>query len=84
MDAYYKVTVTYPNGKSEEIEENFKTGQDALSFGKTILGQIPFNRGFKGSLVDEFGDKSYADPYFMIVKVDGKKRKIVYDSRYPD
>ena len=84
MDAYYKVSVTYPNGKTEEIEENFKTGQDALGFGKTILGQIPHNQGFHESIVDEFGGKHFAEPYFMIIKIDGKKHKIVYDSRYPD
>ncbi len=84
MEAYYKVMVTYPSGKTEEVDDTFKTGQEALEFGKTILGQIPFNEGFHSSAVDEFGDKEYIDPYFEIVKVTDGKGKIVFDSRYPD
>ena len=84
MDAYYKVLVTYPNGKTEEIEDSFKSGQEALEFGKTILGQIPYNAGYHDAATDVFGDKVFKQPYFMIEKVGGGKRKIVYDSRYPD
>ncbi len=83
MNAYYKVSVTYPDGRTEEIEDIFKTGQDALQFGETILGQIPFNRGFHGSAIDDFGDKTYIEPYFSIRKFEGDKHHIVYDSRYP-
>lgn len=75
MDVYYKVSVTYPNGRTEEIDDTFKTARDAVEFGETILAQIPFNSTFHDQAEEAF------DPYFSVKRVDGKDRKLVYDSR---
>ncbi len=81
MHAYYIVSVTYPNGKTEEIEDVYHTVEDAIEFGEQMLAQIPANAGFHSKSHDVFGDETYTQPYFLIKKVDGSTRTWVYDSR---
>lgn len=84
MDKYYRVVFVYPDGHIEEIEENFTAGRDALDYGNNLIIQVQNTEGvFRGVSADDedFGMKEKIDPYFMIIEVNGKKRRLVYDSR---
>ena len=81
MDKYYKVQISYPNGKVEVIEEDFERGAEALEYGNSLLAQIASNQGFHGGVIDEFGDETFKEPYFFIIEVNGEKQAVVYDSR---
>ena len=84
MDKYYRVVFVYPDGHIEEIEESFTLGRDALDYGNNLIVQVQNSEDvYRGIIVDdeEFGAKEKIDPYFMIVEVNGKKRRLVYDSR---
>ena len=83
MEKIYIVQVTYPDGHSEQIEETFKSGREALEYGGGILSQIAATEQFHGrNAIDEFGDEVKKEPYFIIIEVNGKKRSVVFDSRY--
>lgn len=76
MDKYYKVVMVYPDGHIEEIEEAFKSGEDALEYGNRLLAEIPNMERYRSAF-----DEEKRDPYFMIVEVNNKKTKLVYESR---
>ena len=75
MQVIYKVQMTYPSGRVEVIEEDFKTGKDALEYGNSMLAQIAQTEQFHGGFSDE-----KKEPQFYIIEIKGKKRKVVYDS----
>lgn len=75
MGIIYKVQITYPNGRVEVIEEDFKTGKDALEYGNSMLAQIAQTEKFHGGFSD---DKQEAR--FYIIEIKGKKQRVVYDS----
>lgn len=82
MEKYYKVVFVYPDTHVEEIEEQFKTGTEALEYGNGLITQVKNTEGtFKGTEVDEFGFKEKIEPYFMILEIKGKKYRLVFDSR---
>ena len=83
MEKYYKVVFVYPDGHIEEIEEQFKTGAEALEYGNGLIAQVNNTEGvFRGSDDDdEFGFKEKIDPYYMILEIKGKKYRLVFDSR---
>ena len=81
MDKYYKVQISYPNGKVEVIEEDFERGADALEYGNSLLAQISSNQGFHEGAIDEFGEETLKEAYFFIIEVVGEKQAVVYDSR---
>ena len=81
MITLFRVTVTYPNGKTEEIDDTFRTLDAAISYGKALLGQIPSNAGYKGKSQTIFGEKKTVKSYFVIHKCEGRAREQVYDSR---
>ena len=76
MEKIYKVVFTYPDGHIEEIEDEFKSGADALECGNCILAQIPNTERYRNPF-----DVEKKEPGFSIVEVVGKKRKIVYNSK---
>ena len=76
MEKIYKVVFTYPDGHIEEIEDEFKSGADALECGNGILAQIPNTERYRNPF-----DVEKKEPGFSIVEVVGKKRKIVYNSK---
>lgn len=83
MEKQYVVQVTYPDGHTEQIEEIFKSGREALEYGAGILSQIAATEQFHGrNAIDEFGDEVKKEAYFIIIEVVGKKHSVVYDSRY--
>jgi len=74
---YYRVDVVFPDGHIEEINNHFTKAADAVEFGNGMLIQISNNERFHGG--DAFEERH--DPYFLVVEMDGKKRRLVYDSR---
>lgn len=76
MEKFYRVIFVYPDGHLEDIDDTFKTGADALECGNTIMAQISSTEQYRSAYSE---DKK--DPYFMIVKIKGKKRTLVYDNR---
>lgn len=83
MDTIYKIVFVYPDGHLEDIEETFRTGAEALDYGQNLLGQVHNTEGVlnRRAISDVFDEVKSIDPYFMIVKVNGKKYHLVYDSR---
>ncbi len=84
MTKYYKVIFVYPDGHIEEIDDQFNNGKDALNYGNNLFVQVKntedvFQRG--DSSDDAFGFKGKIEPYFMIVETNGKKHRLVFDSR---
>ena len=72
MIAYFKLTVSYPDGGVEEIEQDFHSLREAVEYGEALLGQIPSNAPFKG--------RSGFEPRFRVARVDDSGRKVVFDS----
>lgn len=77
MEKIYKVVFVYPDGHIEEIEEAFNEGRDALEYGNNLLNQVLHTEQYKNPFED-----NKQDPYFMIVEVNGKKMKMVFESKH--
>ena len=77
MEKIYKVVFVYPDGHIEEIEEAFNEGRDALEYDNNLLNQVLHTEQYKNPFEE---DKH--DPYFMIVEVNGKKFKMVFESKH--
>ena len=74
MEAYYTIDFTYPDGHVETLFQEFATRRDAQDFGFNMLNQVAATERFHGG-------ESVIDPYFIIIKPEGKTRVTVYDSR---
>lgn len=83
MDKCFKLEVSYPDSHIEEIEENFGTLEDAVAFGKTILGQIAYTERYHkrrgGDLFEEAPKPQ--KPFIVVCEIVEGKRKIAFDSR---
>ena len=73
--------MTYPDGHSENISESFKTIDEAVAYGSSMLGQIMYTEQYHAH--DEFGPE-LIHPYFSVIETDNGKRKIVYNSKIMD
>ena len=74
----YVVSVTYPDGHTEEIEDMiYRHLDDAVMAGKNILGQVAYTEKTHST------GKHYSagDEYFVVRRVMGQERTIVFDSR---
>ena len=82
MDKYYKLVFVYPDGHIEEVDEIFYAGQEALDYGNNLLGQVTHTEKVlnRRANSDIFEERTSTEPYFMIVEIKGKKRRLVYDS----
>ena len=78
---FYHVEVVFPDGHIEDINNHFTVLRDAVEFGNGMLAQIASNEHLRARDIDIFDERESVDPYFMVVEVKGKKRKLVYDSR---
>ncbi|MBQ9457909.1 MAG: hypothetical protein IJU64_05335 [Bacilli bacterium] len=84
MEKRYKLVFVYPDGHIEEIDDAFKSGRDALEYGDNLLGQVHNTEKFRDHSsvdVEDFFGKKPMDPYYMIVEINNKKYRMVYDSR---
>ena len=83
MEKYYKVVFVYPDGHIEEIQDQFQNGRDALDYGNNLIAQVKNTEGVfhRASYeLDEFGFEKKQEAHFMIVEMNGKKYRLVYDS----
>ena len=76
----YRVLMTYPNGKVEEIQEVFAGLDEARQYATRLLNQVGFNSSFKDVLEDDNGRKN-VKPYFVITAKKDGESMIVFDSR---
>ena len=60
---YYKITINYPNGGVEELDQIFRDLKEAIDYGNGLLAQIPGNAPYKG--------KNAMSAYFVVIKVEG-------------
>ena len=72
--AAYRLTMNYPSGKVEEIDELFDTMEETKNYGTQLKGQVVANSRY----IDK---KASKDPYFIIVKREDGQSSIVFDSR---
>ena len=80
MVAYYKVTISYPDGHLEEIEEEFMSMDKAVDFGEKYIAQVYGTESFKGNAIDEgnlFGRKV---PFFYVDCISDEGSENVYNS----
>ena len=75
---YYKVTMTYPSGRVEEVEDTFSTLEKAKEFGQQLIVQAQANSKFRDN---GLFFKKKTKPYFVVFEKEGKESNIVYDSR---
>ena len=83
MEKFYKVVFVYPDGHIEEIQDQFKSGKEALEYGNNLLVQVKNTEGVlqRGTYDNnEFNFNEKKEPHFMIVELNGKKHSLVYDS----
>ena len=76
----YRIVMTYPNGKIDEMQEVYSTLEEAREQAQHILSQVSFNAGYKGAGDDIFAKKPIK-PYFVITAKKDGESMIVYDSR---
>ena len=75
--ALYHIVMTYPNGKVEEIQENFSAFDQAREYAENLVQQVGYNASIKGSFDNSLFVKTY---YLITAKKDGQTM-IVFDSR---
>lgn len=74
---YYKLIMTYPGGRVEEVDETFSTLEAAVEYGRQLNIQAQANTEYrdKGSFFVKKTKSSY-----VVVKHDDNESKIVFDS----
>ena len=75
---YYKLTMTYPGGRVEEVQDTFQTLEKAVEFGRQLIVQAEANTEFRDSGVFF---KKKTRPYFTVSEREGRESNIVFDSR---
>lgn len=81
MAEYFKVLMYYPDGHSEEMEEDFFKLEKAIDFGQKYLAQIYGTEAFRGNALDEHNFFNKKKPYFIVDSHGDGESKIVFDSR---
>lgn len=81
MVVYYKVTISYPDGHLEEIEEDFYNLEKAIDFGEKYISQVYGTESFRGNSLDEGNFFHKKEPYFFVDSHGEGESKIVFDSR---
>ena len=73
----YKVVVSYSDGHIDELNDEFKELNQALSFAVSYVGHLEDNDEFRNT----FNCGSRKKPYFQIVEYQGEHSNVVLDSR---
>ena len=79
--SYFKITVTYPNAQTEEIDQDFYKLENAIDYANHLLGQVQHNAGFHKRSLDFSGRVVDVEPYCLIKEFDKGECKIVFDTR---
>ena len=86
MDVLYTVTMSYPDGHLEEIEEAFPNEEKAKEYGEKMLNYIKSTETYKGGAIlddeNELAPRKPRKPYYMIIKVVGHEKAIVFESKH--
>ena len=78
--AIYKVEVTYPTGRVEEIDEAFETLEKAIEYGQQLLVQVGNNARFKNDLDEDGLPRKTVKPRFSVLEKENGQESIVFDS----
>ena len=79
----FRVSISYPDGHVEELEDVFNTLEDAKRFGEGYLMQVKATEDLKGKEYDEDGlEKKRYDAYFMVIESNESGRMIVFESKH--
>ena len=70
----FRVTVSYPDGHIEEIDDSFETLKQAKDFGENVVDQIYNTEDIKGT-------RGKNKPYFLVLDAAKRPSEIVFDSR---
>ena len=70
----YLVTVSYPDGHLEEIDDSFETLEQAKAFGKNIMAQIAMTEEHKKT-------RGTNKPYYMVLDKSKRPSEIVYTNK---
>jgi len=76
--ALYRVIMTYPGGRVEEVEDTFSTLEDAKDYGRQLTLQAQANTNYRDK--GDFFVKE-TNPYFIVTRKEGAESSIVFDSR---
>lgn len=76
MEAKYKILFAYPNGRVEEIDQDFPTREAAIDYGKSMLSQIPSMEEYRSPFEEE-----KRKPSFSVIEKTAEESKIVYNSK---
>ena len=79
MNITYRVTISYPDGHIEELEEVFNSLEEAKRFGDAYLAQVKATETHKKRSYLEDGPK---DPYYMVMEHRDGSRKIIFESKH--
>ena len=86
MDVLYTVTMSYPDGHLEEIEEIFRQYEDAIQYGERMLEYIKSTESIVNKDVfddeNELAPRKKMKPYFMVIKVIGDEKTIAFESKH--
>ena len=78
---YYKISIVYPNGEEEEINEDFYALNKAIEYANHILGQVQYNAAFHARSKDGDGDILDIEPYCLIKEIKDSGTEVVFDTR---
>ena len=81
MGLYYKITISYPDGHLEELDEEFLSLPKAIDYGEKYLAQVYGTESFRGDALDEHNFFNKKKPYFFVDSHGEGESKIVFDSR---
>ena len=74
----FSLTITYPDGHEEELDESFTSLEKAVSYGMNLLAQIRATEPLKGK---KYGASGKREAFFLVHKFSGKESELVFDSR---
>ena len=79
MNITYRVTISYPDGHIEDLEEVFNSLEAAKKFGDAYLAHVKATEAQKHRGYLEDGPK---DPYYMVMEHNDGSRKIIFESKH--
>ena len=77
----YKLSIFYPDGHVEEIQESFESLESAKEYGKSMMAQIKNTEAYHAGKKDLFGEKISKKPHFEVSVRENNVTKVVYKGK---
>ena len=78
---YYQVIISYPDGHLEEMEEQFKTLEEAKSFSVGMMNSIRATEAYHAHNSDVLLEQKLKKPRYEIYETVGKSHKLVFKGK---